>query len=138
MAVRSRWETKQQQHERQRHPEREFAPSRKTHLSCQVLQDSGRIDGGGGSNTSMARRAVLQVPVDTTDGELGDKRGAQLVNTPPQSHSAPKILSIYAFSGIVGISKSSVFRLTWSPARAERETAFAFAFPESLPALPPA
>lgn len=28
--------------------------------------------------------------------------------------------------------------LTWSPARAERETAFALAFPESLPALPPA
>lgn len=27
---------------------------------------------------------------------------------------------------------------TWSPARADRDTAFAFAFPESLPALPPA
>lgn len=28
--------------------------------------------------------------------------------------------------------------LTWRPARAERETAFALALPESLPALPPA
>jgi hypothetical protein len=28
--------------------------------------------------------------------------------------------------------------ITWSPARAERETALAFAFPESLPAFPPA
>lgn len=28
--------------------------------------------------------------------------------------------------------------ITWSPARAERETAFAFDFPESFPALPPA
>lgn len=27
---------------------------------------------------------------------------------------------------------------TWSPARADRDTAFAFVFPESLPALPPA
>lgn len=29
-------------------------------------------------------------------------------------------------------------KITWSPARAERETAFALDFPESLPALPPA
>ena len=29
-------------------------------------------------------------------------------------------------------------RLTWRPALAERETAFALAFPESFPALPPA
>lgn len=27
---------------------------------------------------------------------------------------------------------------TWSPALADRDTAFAFVFPESLPALPPA
>lgn len=32
----------------------------------------------------------------------------------------------------------SVGTLTWSPARADRETALAFAFPESFPALPPA
>lgn len=33
---------------------------------------------------------------------------------------------------------NSDFLLTWRPARAERETAFALALPESLPALPPA
>jgi len=30
------------------------------------------------------------------------------------------------------------WKLTWRPARADRDTAFALAFPESLPALPPA
>lgn len=38
-------------------------------------------------------------------------------------------------------SENSFFEqelLTCRPARAERETAFAFAFPESFPALPPA
>ena len=29
-------------------------------------------------------------------------------------------------------------RLTWSPARADRDTALALAFPESFPAFPPA
>lgn len=35
-------------------------------------------------------------------------------------------------------SQSQTEKLTCSPARAERETALAFAFPESLPAFPPA
>lgn len=34
--------------------------------------------------------------------------------------------------------KRKISKITWSPARAERETAFALDFPESLPALPPA
>lgn len=41
-----------------------------TYLSCQVLQDSGRVDGSGGSHTSVACRAVLQVTMDTSDREL--------------------------------------------------------------------
>lgn len=36
------------------------------------------------------------------------------------------------------ISNNKLKWFTWSPARAERETAFALDFPESLPALPPA
>jgi hypothetical protein len=33
---------------------------------------------------------------------------------------------------------SRIATFTCNPARAERDTAFAFAFPESLPAFPPA
>lgn len=42
------------------------------YLSSQVLQDSGRVDGSSGSDTSVACCAVLQVPMDTSDGELFD------------------------------------------------------------------
>lgn len=38
----------------------------------------------------------------------------------------------------IKIKNTCNFINTCKPARAERETAFAFAFPESLPALPPA
>lgn len=48
-----------------------------THLSGQVLQDGCRVDGGGGAHTSVARRAVLQVPVDTSDGELNGGVGGE-------------------------------------------------------------
>lgn len=44
-----------------------------TYLSCQVLENGGRVDGSGGSNSAVARRAVLQVPMDTTDGELRER-----------------------------------------------------------------
>jgi hypothetical protein len=92
------------------------------HLSGQVFQDSGRVDGGGGSDTSMAGCAVLQVSVDTSNGELFDDDTENLVGG-----------KIDAFVISAG---SSLF--TCRPARAERETAFAFAFPESFPAFPPA
>ncbi len=41
-----------------------------THLSSQVLEDGGRVDGGGGADATVGGGAVLQVPVDTTDREL--------------------------------------------------------------------
>lgn len=37
-----------------------------------------------------------------------------------------------------GIALTNIIKLTCSPALADLETAFALAFPESLPALPPA
>lgn len=40
------------------------------HLSGQVLEDSGRIDGGSRSDTAMSGRPRLQMSVDTTDREL--------------------------------------------------------------------
>lgn len=36
------------------------------------------------------------------------------------------------------VALATTIPLTWSPALADLETALAFAFPESLPALPPA
>lgn len=41
-----------------------------SHLSGQILQDSGWVDCSCGSNTAMAGRSVLQVSVDTTNREL--------------------------------------------------------------------
>lgn len=44
------------------------------YLSGEILQDSGRVHGGGGSDASMACCAVFQVTVNTTDRELfGDE-----------------------------------------------------------------
>jgi hypothetical protein len=40
------------------------------HLSRQVLQDRRRIDGGGGPDAAVARRAVLQMSVDPPHREL--------------------------------------------------------------------
>lgn len=39
-------------------------------LSGQVLEDGSGVDSRGRTDASVASRAVLQVPVDTTDGEL--------------------------------------------------------------------
>jgi len=39
-------------------------------LSGQVLEDGGGVDGGGGADATVGGRAVLQVTVDTTHGEL--------------------------------------------------------------------
>lgn len=44
-------------------------------LSGQVLEDCRRVDGCRGTDASVAGRAVLQVPVDTTDGELKSGTG---------------------------------------------------------------
>jgi len=44
-------------------------------LSSQVLEDGGRVDGSGGTDATVGGGAVLQVPMDTTDGEL--KTGAR-------------------------------------------------------------
>ncbi len=40
------------------------------HLGGEVLEDSGAVDGGSRSNTTVGLDAFLQEPVDTTDGEL--------------------------------------------------------------------
>jgi len=44
-------------------------------LSCQVLEDGCRVDGGGGADTSVRGGPVLQVPVDTTHRELETSTG---------------------------------------------------------------
>jgi len=44
------------------------------HLRREVLQDGGAVDGSGGAHAAVARRARLQVTVDTAHGEL--KAGA--------------------------------------------------------------
>merc|ERR1711997_1287863 len=39
-------------------------------LSSQILEDSGRVNGSGGTHTTMGCCAVLQMPMNTTDGKL--------------------------------------------------------------------
>ena len=40
------------------------------HLSSEVLQDGGAVDGGGGANPAVAGGPALEVPVDPTNREL--------------------------------------------------------------------
>lgn len=40
------------------------------YFGSQVLEDGGRVDGGGGTDTVSLMDRTLQEPVDTTDGEL--------------------------------------------------------------------
>jgi hypothetical protein len=39
------------------------------HLGTQVLEDGGTVDGRGGAHTAALLHGVLEVAVDTTDGE---------------------------------------------------------------------
>lgn len=41
-----------------------------SHLCSKVLQDGGRIDRCRGTDATVGRGPVLQVPVNTADGEL--------------------------------------------------------------------
>lgn len=41
-----------------------------SYLSGQVFQNSGAVDGGGGSDTAMASGAVLQVSMNSAHGKL--------------------------------------------------------------------
>ena len=43
------------------------------YLSSEVLQDGGRVDGSGGTDTAVRGGSALQVTVDTSDGELEEK-----------------------------------------------------------------
>lgn len=47
-----------------------FGRSRATHLSSKVLQDGGAVHCRRGPNPAVAGGPVLQVPMDTADGEL--------------------------------------------------------------------
>ena len=40
------------------------------YLGGEVLEDGSRVDGGGGADTAVRGRALLQVTVQATDGEL--------------------------------------------------------------------
>ena len=40
------------------------------HLSSEVLEDGGRVDGSGGANAALGRDAELEVAVDTANREL--------------------------------------------------------------------
>lgn len=42
----------------------------RSHLGGQIFEDGGRVDGCGGTHAAVARRPVLQVPVNTADGKL--------------------------------------------------------------------
>ena len=45
-------------------------PFHKIYLSGQVFKDGSRVNGSGSSDTSMWSSSVLQVTMDTSDGEL--------------------------------------------------------------------
>ena len=47
------------------------------HLGGQVLQDGGRVDGGGGAHALVRRHPGLEETVDTPDGELRWSRGRE-------------------------------------------------------------
>lgn len=94
-----------------------------THFGCQIFENGSTVDGSGGSNTSMACCAVLQMTMDTTDWELFWRKHKNLI----EWREIEAIVSFHYFSIV-----------TCNPARAERDTALAFAFPESFPAFPPA
>lgn len=112
-----------------------------TYFSGQILQNSGRIDGSCCTNSSVTGRTVFQVSVDTAYGELQTRER--------KTYWKWKKNEGLWYGAKNGMSKIFVLRrrgkenfnakiITWSPARADRDTAFAFVFPESLPALPPA
>lgn len=42
-------------------------------LSGEVLEDSGSVDGAGGSDTAVGAHSALQESVDSSDGELACK-----------------------------------------------------------------
>lgn len=43
------------------------------HLSGEVLEDSGRVDGGRGTNTAASAHSALEESVDSSNGELATK-----------------------------------------------------------------
>lgn len=45
------------------------------YLGGEVLEDGGRVDGGGGTHAAVGRGALLEVTVKTTDGELRKENG---------------------------------------------------------------
>lgn len=42
-------------------------------LSCEVLEDGGRVDGGRGADTTVGAHSTLEEPVDSAHGELFEK-----------------------------------------------------------------
>ena len=100
------------------------------HLSGQVLQDGGRVDGCRGTHTTVRSGSRFQMTMNSAN---------------LQAERVKLVDCLFLFFEMNEIFKSkrfehSVFTLTGNcrPARAEREMAFAFDLPESLPALPPA
>lgn len=49
------------------------SPPADTNLGGEILEDGGAVHCGRGTDAPMARRPVLEVPVDTADGELQRK-----------------------------------------------------------------
>lgn len=54
-------------------PPRANLPPSDTNLGGEILEDGGAVHCGRGTDAPMARRPVLEVPVDTADGELQRK-----------------------------------------------------------------
>lgn len=50
-------------------------------LSSQVLKDSGRVDGGSGTNSTVGADSALQESVDSSDGELSLVSHNSQINT---------------------------------------------------------
>lgn len=110
-----------------------------THLCSQVLQNSGGINGCCRTNTSMTRSAILQVSMNPPYGKLKHNEQVNLthlIESNENSGDAPQTKKNLPIGS--KFAAPAILTLTCKPALAERETAFAFALPESLPALPPA
>ena len=65
------------------------------YLGGEIFEDGGAVHGGGGSHSAMGRGAVLQMPMNTTHGELTGRDGHGHVNTVSVQLSASDIPSVW-------------------------------------------
>ena len=70
-----------------------------TYLSGQVLEDGRAVDGGSCSDTAVAGGPGLEMPVDTTHGELQASTGRSTQNS--KFKNIILVAYIATFSGIL-------------------------------------